>query len=120
MPMDRIYISDLVLYGIIGVHDWERQKPRDIVINLTIFANLQKPGHSDDIGDTIDYSMVAKKVKTLVESTEHQTLESLAEDIAGLCLEIPKVFSVRVNVEKPGAVQFSRTVGVEIERSRDK
>jgi dihydroneopterin aldolase len=36
-----------------------------------------------------------------------------------MCLEEPKVEKVRVRVEKPGAVRFSRLVGVEIERSRE-
>lgn len=116
--MDQITIRDLVVYGVIGVHDWERQRPRQIVISISIYTDLRKSGHTDDIEDTIDYSMVAKRVRSLVESTEHQTLEALAEEIAGLCLEIPKVFGVRVSVEKPGAVQFTRTVGVEIERDR--
>jgi len=35
-----------------------------------------------------------------------------------LILEDPKVNSVRVRVEKPGAVRFSKSVGVEIERGR--
>jgi FolB domain-containing protein len=116
--MDQICIRDLIVYGILGVHDWERQNPRRIVINLTIYTDLQKAGHTDDIGDTVDYSEVAKKVKALVEKAERYTIEALAEDIAALCLEIPKINSVRVNVEKPGAIQHSRAIGVEIERTR--
>ncbi len=46
------------------------------------------------------------------------TLEALAEDIAQLCLEDPRVLKTTVRVEKPGAVRFSQSVGVEIERSR--
>jgi FolB domain-containing protein len=117
--MDRIYLKDLVVYGIIGVHDWERQKPREIIINLTLYADLRKPGQSDDIEDTIDYGTVAEKVRALAENTECLTIEALAEDIAQLCLDIPKVMSVRVGVDKPGAIRYSRTVGVEIERSRE-
>jgi len=118
--MDRIYIKDLVVYGIIGVHDWERQKPREIIINLTLYTDLRISGQRDDIVDTIDYSTVAEKVRALTESAGCLTVEALAADIARLCLDIPKVLSVRVNVEKPGAIQFSRTVGVEIERSQEK
>jgi dihydroneopterin aldolase len=35
-----------------------------------------------------------------------------------LCLETARVEKVRVRVEKPGAVRFSRSVGVEIERTK--
>ncbi len=37
--MDKIFIKDLLVRGIIGVHDWERQKPQDILINVTAFAD---------------------------------------------------------------------------------
>jgi dihydroneopterin aldolase len=54
-----------------------------------------------------------------VEKVQRYTVEALATDIAGMILEDPKVVSVRVRVEKPGAVRFSKSVGVEIERSRN-
>ena len=38
--------------------------------------------------------------------------------IAALCLADPQVERVTVRVEKPGALRFSRSVGVEIERGR--
>jgi dihydroneopterin aldolase len=53
-----------------------------------------------------------------VEGAQRYTVEALAADIAGLCLKEKGVESVRVRVEKPGAVRFSRSVGVEIERSK--
>ena len=47
-----------------------------------------------------------------------RTVEALVNDLALLCLEDPTVQGVRIRVEKPGAVRFSRSVGVEIERFR--
>ena len=46
-------------------------------------------------------------------------VEALANDLAKMCLEDPRVEKAIVRVEKPGAVRFSETVGVEVERSRD-
>lgn len=66
----------------------------------------------------MNYRTVAeKKVLAHAEIAQQQTVEALAADIARLCLEQPGVQQVRVRVEKPGAVRFSRTVGIEIERS---
>ena len=45
--------------------------------------------------------------------------QALAADLARLCLEEAGVVKVRVRVEKPGAVRFSKSVGVEIERSKE-
>jgi len=57
-------------------------------------------------------------VLALAEQAKRFTLEALAEDIAQLCLEDPRVLKTTVRVEKPGAVRFSQSVGVEIERNR--
>ena len=52
------------------------------------------------------------------ESANRETVEALANDLAKLCLEENGVQKVIVRVEKPGAVRFAESVGVEIERSR--
>lgn len=116
--MDQIIIKDLVARGIIGVNDSEREKPQEILINIVMFADLNKAGESDDINDTANYRTVAKKAISHAETAKRFTVESLAADIARICLEEPAVMTVRVRVEKPGAVRFAKSVGVEIERAR--
>ena len=117
--MDQVFISDLIARGIIGVNDWEREKPQEISINIVLFADLLKAGSSDNIQDSVNYRTVAKKVLAHAETAQRQTVEALAADVARLCLEQPGVQQVRVRVEKPGAIRFSKSVGVEIERSRE-
>lgn len=116
--MDKVFIRNILARGIIGIRDWEREKPQDIVINIDLVTERRKPDAPDDIAECIDYSAVTKKVLAHAESARRFTLEALAEDIAQLCLEDPKVIKTTVRVEKPGAVRFSQSVGVEIERSR--
>ena len=117
--MDQIFISDLVARGIIGLNDWEREKPQEILINIILFGDLSRAGKSDDIKDSINYRAIAKKVLAHAETAKRLTVEALAADLARLCLEESGVLKVRVRVEKPGAVRFSRSVGVEIEREKE-
>ncbi len=117
MAQDQILIKDLLLRGIVGINDWEREKRQDILINITLSGNLSIAGRSDDIEDTINYRTVTKKVIKLVEEGSPYTVEYLATEIAQLCLETEGVESARVRVEKPGALRFARSVGVEIERT---
>jgi FolB domain-containing protein len=117
--MDRIFIKDLIARGIIGVNGWEREKPQEILINIVLWADLHKAGNSDDIHDSVNYSTVTKKVLAHAEIARRQTVEALATDLARICLEEPGVQKVRIRVEKPGAVRFSRSVGVEIERTKE-
>lgn len=116
--MDKVFIKDLLARGIIGVYDWERKQPQDILINITIEADLQRAGQTDDIQDCIDYDALARKIRAHVESIQRLTVEALANDIANICLEEPKAQKVKIRVEKPGAVGFAKSVGVEIVRSR--
>ena len=116
--MDKIIIKNLLARGIIGVNDWEREKPQDILINIEIEADLRQAGESDDIDHTVNYRTVAKKAVELAEGTGKQTVESLAHAIAIAALESDRAESVRVRVEKPGAVRFAESVGVEVVRSR--
>ena len=115
--MDRVIIKNLIARGIIGIYDWEREKPQEISINITLFGDLRKAGKSDNIEDSINYKTVAKEAQSLAESCQRLTVEALANDIASFCLETPGVEKVVVRVEKPGAVRFAESVGVEIERS---
>ncbi len=117
--MDKIFIKNLIARGVIGVTERERRRPQNIVINVTLFTDTRRAGKSDSIRTTVDYSTVAKKLIAHAESVGRQTVEALASDLAEICLAEHKVAKVIVRVEKPGAVRFSESVGVEIERSRD-
>jgi FolB domain-containing protein len=117
--MDKVIIKDLSARGIIGINDWEREKPQEILINIELYADLHRAGQTDDIGDCVNYRTVAKKVQQHAESVRRLTVEALAADLARLCLEDPAVLKVVVRVEKPGAARFARSVGVEIERTQE-
>ena len=118
MAEDKILIHDLLVRGILGVNDWERQEKQDIVINLALFTDVRPAARTDELENAVNYRTVCKKIVEHVEGSSRLTVEALAEDIARLTLSIPRVHRVRVRVEKPGAVRFSRSVGVEIERGK--
>lgn len=115
--MDQILIKDLLVRGVIGISEREREQPQDILINVLIYTDTKKAGQTDSIDDCVNYRTVSKKILAYVEKVNRYTVEALAEDISKLCLEEKGVKAVRVRVEKPGAVRFARSVGVEIERS---
>jgi FolB domain-containing protein len=116
----KVFISGLVVRGIIGVDDDERELPQEIIINVDLFTDLSRAGATDDIGDCINYRTVAEKVMAHAKSARRFTVEALAADIARIGLGEPGVERVVVRVEKPGALQSCRSVGVEIERVRDR
>jgi FolB domain-containing protein len=116
--MDQILIKDLLARGVIGISERERSQPQDILFNIVIYTDIRAAGVKDDVELSVDYRTVSKQILAYASTAGRFTVEALAEDIARIILEDSKVLGVRVRVEKPGAVRFSRSVGVEIERMR--
>ena len=115
---DRIIVKDLLLRGIIGLNDWEREKAQDILINLTLFTDIRPAGISDRAEDILNYRTITKAIIAYVEASQHYTVEALATAIARICVVDHDAARVIVRVEKPGALRFAQSVGVEIERER--
>jgi len=115
---DRIQIKDLLLRTIIGINEEERRNRQDALINITLYADTRAAGGSDDIQDAVNYRTITKRVIERVEESSFHLVEKMAAEIASICLEDPRVEAVDVRVEKPGALRFARSVGVEIHRTR--
>lgn len=114
--MDKIFIKDLHVRAIIGVHDIERFVPQDILVNVILFTNTRTASASDNLQDCVDYSVVANEISLQAVSNKRFTVEALAEDIAQICLQNSKVLKVIVRIEKPAALQEAESAGIEIER----
>lgn len=114
---DTIVVRDLLVRGIIGVNEWERKHEQDIVINLSISVDARAAGESDDVEDTLNYRTLTKDVIAHVEASEPHLVEALAHEIARIVIVIHGAAGVRVRVEKPGALRFARSVGIEVERT---
>ena len=116
--MDKIVIRDIALRCIIGVYPHERRAEQDVVVTVALHADLSLAGATDDFPRTVDYKAVKKAIVELVENSQFQLVEALAQAIANACLAFDRVEQVDVTVEKPGALRFARTVAVEISRKR--
>ena len=114
--MDKIYIRDLQLKTVIGTFPHERNAKQDVIINITIFCELDLASKSDSLNDTVNYKEIKLAVKDLVENSEYLLIEKLAGEIANLVLKTDKVEGCTVTVDKPHALRFSQSVAVEITR----
>ena len=116
--MDKIFITNLHVRGILGIHDWERVTSREIIINAVLFTDTRPAALSDDIADCVNYSDMAKKLRAHAEGAARMTVEALANGLAEVCLQEPRVMKVILRVDKPGAVPEADSVAVEVERGR--
>lgn len=116
---DKIYIRGLALRCIIGINHDERIEKQDVIINIVLYTDTRKAGQSDNLEDSVDYKMVKKAVLSLVEESTFLLIEKLAEEVAKVCLVDSKVQKVNVTVDKPGVLRYTRSVAVEIVRTRE-
>lgn len=117
--MDKIIIKNIQCHGILGINPEERLNKQTIIVNVIVEADTQVAAESENIDDAVNYFDVATKVRQLVETAEALLVETLVSDLAKMVLkDYPLVQSVMIRVEKPEAVEFADSVGVEIVRRR--
>lgn len=117
-PYDQIKIEDLVVRTIIGIFDRERDRRQEVKINLTLWADIRPAARSDDIEQAVDYRQLTKRIIEHVTDSHCMLLERLTEELASLVLENQSIVATRIKVEKPGALRYSRSVGIEIFRTQ--
>jgi dihydroneopterin aldolase len=116
--MDKIFLKELTTETVIGIFDWEREVKQTVAIDLEMSADIRRAARSDSIQDTLNYKAVAKRLLAFIQGSRFQLVETLAEEVARVVLTEFPVEWVKVTLHKPGAIRFSRDVGVMIERSR--
>ena len=116
--MDKVIIKDLLVRAILGINPDERVKKQDILINIVMYADIRRAAETDDIEDAVNYKSITKRVIEHVEEGSDFLVERLVSDLARLIVTELGVERVMVRVEKPGALRFAESVGIEIERTQ--
>ncbi len=113
----RIFFHDFRLPVSIGIHDFEKQKPQTIVVNIELVLAPPAKAHNDRIANVLNYDKVHSGVVALAKSRHFNLQETLVEAILDLCLAHPQVVEARVSTEKPDVYGDCR-VGYQAVRRR--
>ena len=117
-PLDRILIRDLRLSCVVGVKPEERIAPREVVFQIELGLDLAEAARADNLEQTVSYSALAEEISKTVADSNFRLIESLAEEVAQVCLSFAKVKEVRITLDKPGAIAAACSAAVVIVRSR--
>jgi len=112
----HVFVRDLMLTCSIGVHRHERIGRQRVRINLDLAVREDTTLLSDELENVVCYEKITDGVRQIVDREHVKLVETLAEDIATLCLGDRRVRSARVRVEKLDVFPDAASVGVEIER----
>ena len=100
---DTISITGLRLTGYHGVFDFEKQDGQEFVIDLKVHLDLSRAGESDDLSQTLDYSVLVDQVAARVTGAPVDLIEKLADDILQIVWLHPQPIRAVVTVHKPQA-----------------
>ena len=111
LPHGWLAIEGIRFRCIIGVNAHERLNAQEIVADLHVEVDFDKAAASDSIWDAVDYRALTRRLIAAGETSRFQLLEALATHLVRVILaDFPTVHEVRVEVEKPGALNTARSV----------
>lgn len=113
-----IKIKNLKLKTIIGIHDFEQESLREIIINVKIETDKIDSLYSDKIEDTIDYANLTEKIKSVVKNHQSKLIESLAQNIIDKIMEDDAIKSCELELDKPGAVKDVESFSINLKNVR--
>lgn len=116
--MDILFIEGLELPCRVGCTAVERQTPQSLRVDVQFHCpTLEQAGRTDDLNATIDYR-IANDMIAAVQGQEYLLIERVAEVLAAVALDNPRVSRVQVTVRKRPPVQGLELAGIQITRSR--
>jgi FolB domain-containing protein len=116
--MSSIYIKDLIIEAKHGVHEHEKQTSQRFLINVELTIDLSRAGRSDDLADSLDWSLLRQEIVTITQNNSFNLMERLAQVIADAMLAHRGVNEVSVAVDKIDAFK-SGIPGVRINMPAD-
>ena len=115
-PLDIIFIEGFTGHTLIGIHSGELDVTQPLVIDLHAGVPRARACDTDDIGDTIDYSVVRQRLQRLMAEHRYKLLEAFAEAVAEILIGEFGAHWARVKVVKPRKFDDVQAMGVLIER----
>jgi len=117
--MDKIFIHGLSVETLIGIHAWEQRTPRPLIFDLELGTDIREAASSDNVRDAIDYQAVSEAVAKFTQDNPVGLLETLAERLSRQLFRQFPILSLKLSINKPGAVAGVKAMGVEIDRRRE-
>ncbi len=108
------------LRTLIGFKPHEKKYKQDVIIQIEVDLETSAVEHNDDFKAEgfYDYRSMTKSIIKLVEESQYDLLEALTRRVLEEVMSNTLVNKARVEIEKPHALRYSRTVSVEMSAER--
>ena len=119
--MNKIIIKNFKIFAYHGVHQEEKVNGQNFYIDAEITTSKTKGYLSDELEDTLSYSVVMRKMKEIFTKKSYNLLEKCAEVLCDSLLDgYDEIKEIKLTLKKPEAPikEDFEYVGIEIIRSR--
>ena len=114
----NVIIRDLILSILVGIHHFEKKKRQRVKFNIEILTDPYVTPNSKDLNSILNYEEVVIKIEKLTNSTHHELLEDLAENILNILFKNKLVKKISLKLEKLDILKKTKSVGIEVTKTR--
>ncbi len=94
------------------------ERPTRIVVNVELFAHLQRPFSGAGVESVLDYDTIRNELRAWPRKGHTDLIETLIEELIALCFRDPRVEACRVSILKPDIFNEAAGAGLEVYRLR--
>lgn len=117
----KIEITALEVTTTHGVLPSEKVRPQPFLFDITLQADCEDAALKDDLGETVNYSLVCALVEKVATAKSYNLIESLARECALAIMEkFDRVTAATVRVSKPQAPVNARFGNISVTYSAER
>ena len=114
----KVIIKELILNILVGIHNFEKKKRQRVKFNIEILTDPYVTPNSKDLNSILNYEEVVIKIKKLTDSSHHELLEDLAENIFNILFKNKLVKKISLKLEKLDILKKTKSVGIEVTKTK--
>lgn len=100
---DRIALRGLRAHARHGVYAVERERGQVFRVDAVLELDMRPAAATDDLDRTVNYAELAQQLHAVLTGEPVALLETLAQQLADVCLASPLVSAAEITVHKPRA-----------------
>jgi len=118
--MDAIIIEGLKVDTVVGCFNWERQIIQPLMLDLTIYNDLDQAAQSDELEDTLNYAQICELAAQVIQQAQPKLIEHAAQLVLeSLFTTFSSIESIIITIRKPAIIAQATAVGIRLERNRN-
>ncbi len=117
--LDIIFIENISTEAIIGIHKFEKVLPQKLIISVELGTDITKAAETDDVQYALNYDAISHFIDDFVKLSKYELIETLAENLVKSLFDNFSMQSIKLRIQKPGAITYTQNVGLSIYRTRN-